>query len=153
MRITFICISAQQGKDGVGDYTILLAKYLSCIGLQVQVIAFNDKFCKTVNKEVLDIEGKMPVEVIRIPKDISWQKKEPLLVDILAHFRPDVLSLQYVSYGFNKYGVPLRLASRLRKLTSAPWHIMIHEPYIRQENLSLKSRIIGYGQKVANMAT
>ena len=44
MKIIFLCNSLEQGCDGVGDYTRLLACELISKGHTASAIALNDKF-------------------------------------------------------------------------------------------------------------
>ncbi len=54
--------------------------------------------------------------------------------EFLGEFRPDLLSLQFVGYGFDPRALPLGLAAKLRTLAAGiPWHVMFHELWIEPE--------------------
>jgi hypothetical protein len=68
----------------------------------------------------------------------------------LELFRPDIVSLQFVSYAFNKKGLPFTLIHQLKILIKGyRCHIMFHELWIGMDvNAPIKDRIIGYVQKL-----
>ena len=63
-----------------------------------------------------------------------WSVRMREAREFLEKFQPGVLSLQFVSYGFDPRGLPLGLATKLRTLAAAvPWHVMFHELWIEPE--------------------
>ncbi len=67
MRITFLTGSLEQGKDGVGDYTRLLAHECASRGAAAQVVALADRHTE---RPRTDSSG--PVEVVRLPYGMRW---------------------------------------------------------------------------------
>ena len=132
MKIVFICSSLEPGKDGVGDYTRLLAAELIRQGHPAAIIALHDKFVKdeaTVSGEQL--QGDISVPVLRLSSEAIWKKKTALANQWINTWHPHVLSLQYVPYGFHRKGLPLFLARHLSSLgKNRKWHIMFHELWI-----------------------
>ena len=63
MKIIFLTGSLEKGRTGVGDYTRLLVSECKRLGHEVQTIALNDLFIKTIwNGE---LSG---VQCLRLPK-------------------------------------------------------------------------------------
>lgn len=123
LRILFVCSGAEQGRDGVGDYTTRLALELSRHGQSTALLAINDRH--------LESESSATKDHLRLSIKMPWEKRIQTARDFVCNFRPDVLSLQFVGYGFNSQGLPLGLASRLEKLAKPRrWHVMLHELWI-----------------------
>jgi len=126
MRIAFVCAGAKPGRDGVGDYSRLLAGELERRGNKTALLALNDR--------TLEGGSVFSETTLRLPAAMSWNARLREAKDFLATFRPDVLSLQFVGYGFDPRGLPLGLASKLRTLAAGvPWHVMFHELWIEPE--------------------
>src|SRR5690606_16837539 len=79
----------------------------------------------------------------------TWKKRLLRAQCFIDNFNPDWLSLQFVPFSFNKKGLPLGLAGKLKKLgKDRSWHIMFHELWvgmihttsIRRKALSLIQR-------------
>ena len=142
MKIVFICGCLEPGRDGVGDYTRLLATELITRGHMATAISLHDGFVKEEVKETQN--GGL--EVLRIDKEKSWSEKIMLSKVFVDAISPDFLSLQFVPFSFNEKGLPFALGSHLKKLTGvSKWHIMFHELWI--ENKDIKGRIVAYCQK------
>ena len=145
MRFLFICSSFEQGLDGVGDYTRLLAGALVSLGHQACIIALND--CHVGNQIIQNPD--LPIRVFRLGVKVSWKKRMQLVSDILLKFSPHWVSLQYVSFGFHHKGIPFFLPGRLRKIDKAhKWHLMFHELW-NGGNLhsKLSHRLLGLFEK------
>jgi hypothetical protein len=141
MKIIFICGSLEPGKDGVGDYSRLVATELKAHGHDAFAIALNDGF---VDGELQENQGE--IEVLRIGKSKSWHEKIDMAKVMIDAIKPDFLSLQFVPFSFNDKGLPFGLGAKLNKLTgNSNWHIMFHELWI--ENQDIKGRIIAFFQK------
>jgi len=139
-NILIICGSAEPGKDGVGDYSLKLSKWLNENGCTAAVFAISDKYISQ------DFES--PV-LTRIPAGLSLKVRRKKLQVKIGEFKPDVLFLQYVPYAFHKKGMPLKFARSMGAITtSAQWFIMIHEPYIGGK-LTAKGRFVQFAQQKA----
>jgi hypothetical protein len=126
MRIAFVCAGAEPGGDGVGDYTRRMAEELRGRGHTAAILALNDRSLGA-GLERGDNE-------LRLSQVTPWSVRMREARFFLEEFRPDVLSLQFVGYGFDPRGLPLGLASKLRTLAAGvPWHIMFHELWIEPE--------------------
>ena len=134
-RILFFCGSLVPGKDGVGDYTRRLAAALIRMGYPVHIVATNDKEAPGQLSESQTADGT-PVEVTRIPYGTPEGERTRYMQDSIDDFDPDWMSLQYVPYSFNKYGLPLPFVYRLRNLRyRGKWQIMFHELWIDERGV------------------
>lgn len=151
MKIIFICGSLEPGRDGVGDYTRLLAAELIRLTHHTTVIAINDKYIDALSEEEQKVE-EVTVPVVRLPSDIKeslrfdYVRKKALALD------PDWISLQFVPFSFQKKGLPFSLIKQLKPFVTAhkyKWHIMFHELWVGiYGHNTLKQRILGCFQKI-----
>lgn len=127
MKILFICGSLEPGKDGVGDYTRVLANELVAYGVSVYMVAIYDQYVKSILVE----EMLTNINIVRVPRQYRWSAREKKLVKIIDLFNPDLISCQYVPFSYNEKGIPFHFAIYIGKLLSLKnVHIMVHEPYI-----------------------
>lgn len=140
MNIILVCSSLEPGRDGVGDYSRLLACALISQGHECALLALNDKFVSNIQHEV-QLADDTKISVLRIPPD--------KLKDRISHvqswvndFDPDWLSLQYVIFGYHNKGLPFNLSKQLLAISQRrKWHIMFHELWLGmaiQESTKLK---------------
>ena len=143
MNILFICGCLEPGKDGVGDYTRLLAKATQPEH-DAHIIALNDTCTSTVSEQ-----GQDGVATTRIPSQFTWRQKANAAKAIVKHLKPDIVSLQFVSYSYAKHGIVRGFARRIKAMIGQrPLHIMFHEIWIGAHgNAPLKDRIIGTIQR------
>ena len=144
MKIFFIVASLKIGQDGVGDYTRHLAEALEKMGCQTAIIALNDR-----HTEFRKIKHDVNKRNIKFGVGVNWNIRLQLTGDILYQFSPDLISLQYVSFGFHHKGMPLLLPNRLGKIgKSFSWHIMFHELWNGENRGSKFShRLLGFFEK------
>jgi len=146
MRISFLCISFEPGKDGVGDYVRQFVRALRLRGHDCQVLALADRYVDVpVRARDLDED----IDLVRIPA-AAWHRGDlQPAIDALERFAPDWVSLQMVSYGYEPRGMLWRSARRFASLrTAARRHVMFHELWIGEaRGSSLRSRIVGWVQK------
>lgn len=146
MRIAFLCISLEPGRDGVGDYVRQLSLALAARGHDCQAIALADRFAAVAHE---DSEPRAGVQIVRVPAE-SWQSGDiAFAAERLARFAPDWVSLQMVCYGFERWGLLMRSSSRFARLRAAARrHMMFHELWIGESVRSpAKDRVIGSMQK------
>jgi len=145
MRILFLCSSLEKEKDGIGDYTRRLAEAIQNRGNQILLLSFNDKYIKEeANEEEV-------VSVIRIPQHFSWKQKKEKVTSIIHKFKPDWISIQFISYGIQYRGIVFNAIPFFRNITRGyKVQVMLHELWIAEEKeASLKDKLIGKIQKVA----
>ena len=140
MRLIFICNNYPPVVDGVGDYTSLLAHELYHRGHEVHVI------CKKDARIVAHTGSGVNVW----PIVENWTPGGCKNVfAIIASLQPDCVLLQYVPYGFNKWGVPLLLPVVISRINRQCRVILtVHEPYIRLQWWPAKTFVIGQLQRI-----
>ncbi len=148
MKIIFICGSLGKGRDGVGDYSRRLAGELIRQGHDVSLLALRDKSTAVIKKEVQESEG-IYIPVLRIPNDVKQKIRFAVCKQYVTDFNPEWLSLQYVSFSFQKKGLPFSLANQLFELGKGKkWHIMFHELWVGMDDEApIKHKIWGSLQK------
>ena len=149
MKIVFICSSLEPGRDGVGDYVRRLACEMIANDHRVIAIALHDSFLTDIKNEVQEFSGiKLPV--LRIPAKQSTAYRYGYLQTRLKFFKPNFISLQYVGFGFHKYGLPVAILLNLRKaIGNVKLHIMLHELWCGMAaNAGYKEKALGLSQKV-----
>jgi hypothetical protein len=148
MKIMFILGCLEQGRNGVGDYVRRLAGELIRLEQGVKIIALYEENIVEVIKEE-QIDEQIKIEVLRIPASLSSAQRFSIAGNWLKDFDPDVLSLQYVSFSFDKKGLPFGFNSNLKKLgRGRKWNIMFHELWCGMNVASpFKERVLGQLQK------
>jgi glycosyltransferase involved in cell wall biosynthesis len=132
--VTIILISNRvpPAVDGVGDYTLRLARAFASAGHAVHII------CK-VQEVASAPEGITVHPIVQI-----WDRSaaRPLIRLIMA-IQPDWVGLQYVPNAFQKCGLPLALPGLLRQIsqTGVPVWVTFHEVHVRLHGWS--GRLVG----------
>ncbi len=144
MRISFITGGLSQGRDGVGDYTRLLAGSCQSLGHEVSIVAMNDNYVDGIREGMID-----NIPSLQIPASLAWSQKFSRTSEFLSKHSPDWLSLQFVPYAFGTRGLFNEFLSEIPKLaTGKSVHIKFHEIWIGQYPGSpLKEKVVGYLQK------
>lgn len=139
MKIVFLCSSLEQGRDGVGDYTLRLSAALIKLGHLVTAISINDKF---ISSEIIGaqlVDG-IEIQVIRLPHSWSRNKGFKSAKVWITNLNPDWVSIQFVIFAFDNKGLPFFIAAHFKKITEGRLcHIMFHELWVGiHTNSSLK---------------
>ena len=127
-KFLFLLGSLEHSKCGVCDYTLLLIDKLAQQGFTCICVALNDKHLLNT-----DFINSSPIDAhlykfYRFSSMSSWRERIKKLNTIIDRFNPDYISLQYVPWSFDKYGLPFNLLYLLYFIRSdCPWHIMAHE--------------------------
>ncbi|MEA3213392.1 MAG: hypothetical protein QOE70_6449 [Chthoniobacter sp.] len=139
MKITFLCSGAEPGRDGVGDYTRAIAGQIEKLGHATQIIALNDHFAG--NQE--------PGERRRFGSFMPWNTRVKFAAEAARRFDPDVVSVQFVPYGFHPKGLCFGTARGLEAIIGERrTQLMLHELWIGEaREYGWKDRIIGALQK------
>lgn len=136
----------------MGDYTLRLASALKRRGEDVFCVSVADRFMPSgeqlADQTSLSMERNV-VPVKRLSEKLSWMERMLIMQNLLDEFQPDWISLQYVPYGFNRRGLPFKLAGHLGALRgNFRWHIMFHELWIGEEaEYTPIQKVIGWLQK------
>lgn len=147
MKILFICGCLEPGKDGVGDYTRLLAGELARKKYLVAIISLMDYYTdSTYEGYQLVVNQRVPV--LRIKN--AEKKHSIILRNYIKTFDPEWLSLQYVPYSFHSKGLPWNLPNLVKNLSKdRKCHLMLHELWLGlSQNISVKQKLIAYIQKI-----
>lgn len=149
MKITFICASLEPGRDGVGDYVRRLACEIIKQGHKAEAVALNDPYIALIKKDIQWLHT-IGLPVFRIAASLNSADKYRYLHKRLETFDPDMVSLQYVGFGFNKYGLPVDILLNLNKtLKKRRLHIMLHELWCGMAiKAGQKEKILGEAQKL-----
>ncbi|WP_156100694.1 glycosyltransferase [Gillisia sp. Hel_I_29] len=130
MSILFICGCLETGKDGVGDYTQILARELYLKNIEVSIISYNDAFVKGATFREDGV-----LNILRLGIDLSAEKKIELAKQFVNANNPDLISLQFVPYAYHQKGLPWRLGLELSKIGKKfSWHIMFHELWVEEKD-------------------
>jgi hypothetical protein len=148
MKIAFICGSLEPGKDGVGDYTLRLAKELARHGHQTSIIAIHDVHASEIF-ESEELNTKDVNRILRLPSRLPGEQSLRRFQAWINRINPDWMSLQFVPFAFHRKGLPFLLANELAKLGKGRrWHIMFHELWVGMPTTASKKHIIwGWMQK------
>jgi glycosyltransferase involved in cell wall biosynthesis len=136
MTILFLCGGLQPGKDGVGDYSRRLAGELNRHGNECSIIAMNDADSPQVLEEIQQDLASTTIKVLRLPRGLDWKVRMVHMDSWIKKEKPDWISLQYVPFAFQRKGIPLFLAGRLKRISKGVrWHIMFHELWVGRESI------------------
>jgi hypothetical protein len=148
MKIVFICGSIEPGKDGVGDYVRRMSEELIRRGIEVKMLALNDRLIddEFVGEQMLNGMG---VGVMRLPSVWKDRKRYNHAKAFIEGFNPDWVSFQFVPYSFQDRGLPFSLKSFIKMVgRKSKWHIMFHELWLGFSiNSTIKEKIIGFMQR------
>lgn len=148
MKIAFVTSCLEPEKDGVGDYTYLLAQECVKRGYGCCLLSINDRFSPQVSYFDIEINGKK-IPVLRLPAHLPWSQRIAHAQKLFASFQASWLSLQFVPYGFQDKGIVFNLCRWLPQISRGQKiHIMFHELWIGQTvGAKLNQRFIGSIQK------
>jgi len=148
MVIFFLTSGLAPGKDGVGDYTRMLAS--ECVRHQhtCYLMALNDFFVSEPVETTETING-VSILTLRLPASMPWEERVNRAVEFRKNRAVDWTSLQFVSYGYTRKGIVRRLARYFEPIVKGSHlHMMFHETWIGSGVApSLKARIIGRIQR------
>ncbi len=149
MRILFLCNSLEKGRDGVGDYIRLLAQGLAKRGHHVTSVSIREENILDFFIEQQSVDG-IQLFFLRISKNLQNSKCTKYLQDWIASHPTDWVSLQFVNFGFQRYGLPLSLFLIINPIRKQhKLHIMFHELWCGVgPNQSNKIVILGWFQRV-----
>ena len=120
------------------------------MGHPCQMLSLNDKYASPTQAAIeYQVDGETKIPTLRLSADTSWHQRETSARSFTGNFVPDLMSLQFVPYGFHPKGLPFGLSKRLNRIgTNTTWHLMFHELWIGSiGNSPWKKRIVGALQK------
>lgn len=135
--------SVERGRDGVGDYTRLLATECAERGIPVVIVALADRYVQQPTRE----NWPVGIRVLRLSHHGRWSERIAATRTLLREFEPSWVSLQFVQYSYQRWGLPVTLARTMQRLTGkARLHIMFHEIWIGARG-SWRRRIVSAAQR------
>lgn len=124
MTVAIVCSSLEQGRDGVGDYSALLAGGLVEAGANCRLIALHDPCVR----EPIEAGTHARFPTLRLPAHMPWADRFSLAHQFLTPLSPQWVSLQFVSYGWHRRGFVAGWGRRFDALAgAASRHLMVHE--------------------------
>jgi glycosyltransferase involved in cell wall biosynthesis len=139
MRICFITNNFIPFIDGVGDYTLQVARQMADKGHDVYIVCKADPQIPTT---YLGIKV-LPIVSGWTPKQFSIAAQQ------INEISPDWILVQYVPYSFHKWGTPVLFPFIFKKINLEKSRILltVHEPYIRFQWWPLKTFLVGQLQR------
>jgi len=81
-----------------------------------------------VNGKFLEEEEEPSMRTLRLSTHLTWQRRTTLAADFIQEVNPEWISLQFVGFAYQRYGLPLGMGSLVKKISqSRNLHIMFHE--------------------------
>lgn len=143
MRILIVCSCIEPGRDGVGDYTRLLAGECIRLGHAAAIIALNDRH---LADDVLELAGE-PL-TLRLSARAPWKTRVVTAASFARKFAADWVSMQFVGYGFHEKGIVVALPARLRQIVgTSRLHVMMHELWSGGPLCTPRQRLVGMIQR------
>jgi hypothetical protein len=143
VRIVFITGSLELNKDGVGDYTRRLAAESAHQGESCRLLALADRHVTT------PVTGcdETGIEMLRLPFTMPWPERLHAATQFLEAAPADWVSLQFVPYSFQRWGVAAKLVRALPELVGrSRLHVMFHEIWI-DGGTSPRRRLVSAAQR------
>jgi hypothetical protein len=148
MRILFITGGLEPNRDGVGDYTRWLAAESTRQGATCAVLAIADRH---IDRVVSGGEAS-GLKTLRLPFTMPWAERLRLAQQFAAASAADWVSLQFVPYSFQRWGLAAKLVRALPDLVgSSRLHVMFHEIWI-EGGASPRKRLVSAAQRRAVLA-
>jgi hypothetical protein len=104
MKILFLLGSLEENKNGVADYVLNLTECLTKMGHEIAIISINDhKYITSKNEGIKHVSNSK----IRLSSNLPINKKVSIINDFVFNFKPHWVSLQFVSFAFQKKGLTI----------------------------------------------
>jgi hypothetical protein len=143
LKIIFLVGSLEPGRDGVGDYTLRLAKELTRKGHKIAVLALNDHHTEKQWDDEHVTDEHLGFRFVRIPSIWSSEKRFRISKEWIEKFNPDWISLQFVIFTFHPKGLPFGISRKIQALGQGrSWHIMFHELWVGMDADATKKNVL-----------
>lgn len=143
MPILLIAPSLSPGTSGVGDYAARLADGLQQKGAACRLLSL----CESESPDT-SYQDRLDERILRLRANSSWPARMKDLSSLRSDFEPQVVSLQFVTYGYHPKGLPFGLATRLRNvLTDVRFEVMFHEIWCGGRGARLRDQVYGFLQR------
>lgn len=147
-RIAIITAHLNKEYDGVADYSRLLADELVRQGHQVLLIGIMQQESAWI-RTVHDNSAANGHSIADSPAISDYQNRLDHARNIIRKFDPDLVSFQYVSFSFGRYGLPRTIGHDVRNISgNRRLQLMSHELWTGiSESGDIKTRILRLLQK------
>ena len=143
LNIVFILGTLEENKCGVSDYVRRVCAYLAKKEYSCTCIAINDSHICTKNRIRTKLADTENAELLRLSSKIAWWKRIQITKKTIEALNPNVVSIQFVPYAFNRKGLALPIVALIVIISrQVKWHIMFHELWILQNKINSISNII-----------
>jgi glycosyltransferase involved in cell wall biosynthesis len=144
VKILFLTGSLEPGKDGVGDYTRVLAAECARLGHDTFRLSLNDQWVTGSQQR----SQQKPAE-LRLGASMSWPDRVIAARAFLAQNGPEIVSLQFVPYSFHPAGLNFALPQILRAIIGQTRvQCMFHEIWIgSHKGAALQVKVLGFCQR------
>ena len=143
MKITLLTGGLEPSKDGVGDYARWLAAEATRQGASCRLLALADRH---IGVPVIERDPS-GLESLRLPFSMAWTERLRAAKEFLANSPADWVSLQFVPYSFQRWGVAAKLVRALPELVGrSRLHVMFHEVWI-DGSMSARRRLVSAAQR------
>jgi hypothetical protein len=143
MQVTLIAGGLEPNCDGVGDYTRWLALESTRQGARCRLLALADRHISAP----IAGDGLSGRETKRLPFSMPWAERLRLAEQFLAAAPTEWVSLQFVPYSFQRWGIASKLVRSLPELVGdARLHVMFHELWI-DGTASARKRLVSAAQR------
>ena len=130
MKLAFLSDGLEPGRNGLGDMVRHQVLPLRARGVECLLVALNDRAIERVVSEEASA-AHFGAPILRIPRTSGYGATTRLVRERLRSFAPDWLSLQFVSYGLARKGIPLaELLWLPQALGGYKLQIMMHELWV-----------------------
>lgn len=149
MKILFITGCIEEGRDGIGDNTLILASYCNHLGHNSIIIGLHDSYVENFVEEEKINQGGM-IKKIRFSSLSPWKDRYLKVENIVQQFKPDFISFQYCGYSYHHKGVPINIGKNIKRISgSVPIQIMFHELWAGSDlNSGWKNQLWGAIQQL-----
>lgn len=132
MHILFITNNLPPAIDGVGDYTVNLARTFAAHGHRVTIVCRHREGVRT------DYNGVTVLPIVN-----GWNASAGTqIAEVVRSHGVDVVSLQYVPHSFHPKGLPLGLVIAMRRVRKTGVKVMIFCHEVRVFGLPMSVRNI-----------
>lgn len=148
MKILFIAPQVGAGNGGVADYVQRLGLGLAGRGHEVLACGLRQAQEEPPGQDAT-VEGGGSFATAGFASSLSWPAVANALRGLCIKFKPDLVSLQFVNYGFGARGLIHGMAAALaRALAGRPVHVFFHELWQgHASGAPLRERVLGWVQR------
>lgn len=148
MKILFIAPQIGAGNGGVADYVQRLGLGLAGLGHHVMACGLRQAQAAPPSRSAA-VAGAGSLVTVGLAGSLGWTAAAKALRKHCGEFGPDLVSLQFVNYGFGPRGLIHGMAAAIPPvLAGRPVHVFFHELWQgHATGAPLRERILGWVQR------